>query len=243
VRGLTFAYEGAAERPALTDVHLSIAKGSRVAIVGAVGSGKSTFAHLLAKIYPPPPGTMFAGGEDLAHVPVERIRAGLAFVPQEAFLFSRSLKDNVAFGLPAGGEKAIEEAVRVARLDADLEALPDGLETVVGERGFTLSGGQRQRATLARAIATDSHILVLDDALSSVDATTEQAILDGLVRGRRGRTLILITHRLSTLRAVDRIVVFAGGRVVEDGTHDALLERNGVYARLFLRARMEERLA
>jgi ATP-binding cassette subfamily B protein len=185
---------------------------------------------------------MFAGGEDLAHVPVLRVRAGLAFVPQEAFLFSRSLAENVAFGLPAGGEKAIREAVRAARLDTDLPSLPDGLDTIVGERGFTLSGGQRQRATLARALAVDPNILVLDDALSSVDADTERMILDALAVERRGRTLILITHRLSTLRAVDRIVVLAGGRVVEDGTHDALLARNGVYARLFLRARMEERL-
>jgi ATP-binding cassette subfamily B protein len=243
IRGLTFAYEGATERAALTDVHLMIPKGARVAIVGAVGSGKSTLAHLIAKIYPAPQGTLFVGGEDIASVPVERVRSGVGFVPQEAFLFSRSLRDNVGFGLPSAQNAQIEAAVHEARLDGDLPALPDGLATVVGERGYTLSGGQRQRATLARALATDPNILVLDDALSSVDADTERAILDALAVERRGRTLILISHRLSTLSAVDRIVVLAAGRVVEDGTHDALLAKNGVYARLFDKSRIEERLA
>ncbi|HEX4823623.1 MAG TPA: ABC transporter ATP-binding protein [Candidatus Polarisedimenticolaceae bacterium] len=243
IRGLTFAYPGSEDRPALEDVDLNIPKGSRVAIVGGVGSGKSTLAHLLARVYPVPAGTIAIGGDDLATTPVERVRAGIGFVPQEAFLFSRPLHENVAYGAPGASAARVDEAVALARLTGDLTALPDGLATVVGERGFTLSGGQRQRATLARAIACDPRLLILDDALSSLDAETERMVLLGLDRALAGRTLVLITHRASTLRAVDRIVVLERGRVVEDGPHAALLARGGVYARLFRRLDLEENLA
>ncbi|HJQ97117.1 MAG TPA: ABC transporter ATP-binding protein [Candidatus Polarisedimenticolaceae bacterium] len=241
IRDLTFSYDGDRGTPALSGITVSIPSGSRVAIVGPVGSGKSTLAHLLARIYPAPSGSITIGGEDVSAVPVERVRDGIGFVPQEAFLFSRSLRDNVAFGQPEAPLSEVERAVALSRLDADLPAFPKGLDTIVGERGITLSGGQRQRATLARALLGRPGIVLLDDALSAVDADTERAILTALA-GRTRSTLILITHRFSALHAVDRILVLHEGKLVEDGTHDDLLRADGVYARLHRRQSLEERL-
>jgi ATP-binding cassette subfamily B protein len=241
IRSLTFSYE-AGGPPVLRDVTVRIPVGSRVAVVGPVGSGKSTLLHLLARVYPAPPGTVFLDGRDLTEIPVAENRRTIGLVPQEAFLFSRTLRANVALARPEADDDRVLAAVETAGLAKDLPALPRGLETVIGERGFTLSGGQRQRATIARALLADSPVLVLDDSLSSVDADTEALILAGLERAARGRTLILVTHRPSTLAAVDRILVLDRGSLVEEGTHAELLRRNGTYAALFRRHEMEARL-
>jgi ATP-binding cassette subfamily B protein len=238
VRRLTFRY-GPDRPPALHDVSLRIPAGSSVAIVGPTGSGKTTLAMLLPRLWDPPPGTVFIDGQEIHAIPLRDLRASIGLVPQEAFLFSRTLRENIAFGEPDAG---VEAAARVAGLLPDVGRLPRGWDTLVGERGLMLSGGQRQRATLARALLRDPRILVLDDAFAAVDAETEAGILEHLLDRIRGRTTLVITHRLRVAALLDRILVLDGGRLVEDGTHADLLGQGGLYARLWRRQILESTL-
>lgn len=237
-RHLTFAF-GA--HTVLQDVSVTIPAGSTTAILGATGSGKSTLLSLLPRLHEPPPGTVFLDGTDVRRLPLAALRQAIGFVPQEPFLFSASLADNVAFG--GASSVSVEEAAQIARLDKDVQDFPHGYDTVVGERGITLSGGQKQRTALARALVTNPKILVLDDALSAVDTYTEEEILSRLRGVMRQRTSIIVAHRVSTVRAADQILVLAGGRIAERGTHDELLRHNGLYAEMYRRQLLEEELA
>ena len=228
-----FAYNGA---EILKGVSVRVPAGTTLGILGPTGSGKSTLVALLARLYDPPPGTVRIDGRPVESLPLDGLRAAVAFVPQEAFLFSATIRENIAFGRPDGAPDVLAEVVRDAHLAPDLEDFPRGLDTRVGERGVTLSGGQKQRAALARALAADAPVLVLDDALSAVDSRTETIILENLKRVRRGRTVLIVAHRVSAVRDADRIVYLRDGRIEEEGTHAELIARGGAYARL---ARMQ----
>ena len=241
-RDLTFAYNG---RAVLSNVSARIAPGQVLALVGPTGSGKSTLVDLLPRLFDPPPGTVFVDGVDVRDLPLGRLRGAIGYVPQEPLLFSETVAGNVAFGArrPAGEvSAAVTDAVKLARLDADVARFPNGLDTEVGERGITLSGGQKQRAALARALLGDPRILILDDALSAVDTHTEEEILGRLREVMRRRTTILVAHRISTVREADLILVLDDGRVVERGTHDELVARGGFYAGLHRKQLLEEAL-
>ena len=241
-RDLSFRYRGSS-RDVLDSVSLRIEAGQTVAFVGATGSGKSTLISLLPRLHEPPPGTVFVDGVDVLEIPLERLRRAIGFVPQEPFLFSVTVGENVGFGVPGATEASLRQAAATARLDSDLESFPKGFDTMVGERGITLSGGQKQRTALARAVLTDPAILILDDALSAVDTYTEEEILTRLRGVMRARTALIVAHRVSTVRDADRIVVLDEGRIVEQGSHDELVRLGGSYAELFRKQQLEEELA
>ncbi|MCX8117255.1 MAG: ABC transporter ATP-binding protein/permease [Desulfobacterota bacterium] len=241
VRGLTVSPKNGGP-PILEDVHLNLRPGEKVAIVGRTGSGKTVLCQLLVRMLESPEGTIFYDGHEIHQIPLKVLRSSIGYVPQETFLFSDTVRENIAFGRPEATLKEIEEAARLAQIHDEIKEFPAGLDTVIGEKGITLSGGQRQRIAIARAVLMNAPIFILDDALSSVDLQTEEKILEGLETFLKGRTTLLITHRIAPLRKADRIIVLEKGRVAEMGDHVTLLSRGGLYAKLYWERTMEEEM-
>jgi ATP-binding cassette subfamily B protein len=227
---------------ALNGINLHIAASNTIAIVGHTGCGKSTLVSLIPRLLDPSAGRVLLDGVDLRDLSPGALRRHIGFVPQETFLFSATIAENIAFGVESATESEIQRAAELAGLATDIEGFAAGYQTMVGERGVTLSGGQKQRTAIARALLRDPRILILDDALSSVDTLTEERILKGLAGVMRGRTVILISHRVSTVRQADEIVVLANGRVVERGRHEDLIRSDGYYADLARKQTLEEEL-
>ena len=239
-RDLNFGYNGT---PVLHDINLRIPAGSSLAIVGPTGSGKTTLVSLIPRIYDASPETVLIDGKPIREYPLQVLRPQIGFVPQETFLFSETVRENIAFGKEDATDEEVHSAAEAASIAAEIEDFPEQYRTLVGERGITLSGGQKQRSAIARAVIRNPQVLILDDALSSVDTQTEDKILNHLREIMQGRTTIFISHRVSTVRNADRIAVLHGGRIVEIGTHEELLALNGYYTDLYNKQLLEEELA
>ena len=241
-RNVSVSYPGASA-PALRDVSLRVDRGRSLALIGPVGSGKSTLANLVPRVLDPTSGQLLVDGVDARAIPLAVLRRGIGHVPQETFLFSRTIAENIRLGAPEAEEPDVREAARKAMLAEEADAFPEGLETLVGERGITLSGGQKQRVAVARALLPNPSVVILDDATSSLDAETEHALLERVREGTRDRTLLIVTHRVSSARLADTIAVLDKGAVADTGTHEELLERGGLYARMHDRQKLEEELS
>lgn len=240
-RAVTFAY-GKDREPVLENIDLEIPAGRTVAIVGRTGSGKTSLVQLVPRLFDPTSGQVLIDGVDVREIPLADLRAHIGMVPQETFLFSEKIGENIAFGDPQASREAVENAAQISRIADDLADFPKGYDTVVGERGVTLSGGQKQRTAIARALIRNPRILILDDALSSVDTYTEEKILSGLRGFMKGRTSIIISHRISTVKEADQIVVLEGGGIAEQGDHETLLAKGGLYAEIYQKQLLEEEL-
>jgi len=241
VEKLSFTYPGTDVR-VLEDVSFTLRKGGTLGIVGRTGSGKTTLVELLMRLYDPPRGTVFIGDDDVRDVKLSVLRGLFGYVPQETFLFAMSIADNIAFGNPEISREEIERLASIVDIHDEIETFPDGYDTMVGERGVTLSGGQKQRVAIARALVVNPRILILDDALSSVDTETEAVILESLGNETGNMTRVIIAHRISTIRNADHIIVMDSGRIVESGTHEELLELDGFYAELFRMQQLEREI-
>ncbi|MGF9911631.1 ABC transporter ATP-binding protein [Paenibacillus ehimensis] len=232
IRDLTFAYPEA-KRPSLRNVSLKVPKGSSLAIVGRVGSGKSTLVHLLVRLYNPPKGTVFIDGHDIHEIPLRTLRGQIGIVPQDQFLFSSTIRDNIGFDPKPYSDEQVVEAAKIAQVYENIVEFPNQFDTALGERGISLSGGQRQRVSIARAVIKKPSVLIFDDSLSAVDTITEDLILEGLESVMNRRTTIIIGHRISSVQSADQIVVMDEGRIVERGNHEQLLAVNGIYADMY----------
>lgn len=239
IRDLTFSY---GDRNVLRDIDLTVGHGQTVGIVGRTGSGKSTLLSLLTRAFEPPPGTIFLAGRPIETIPMRQLREWIGMVPQETFLFSESIAENIRFGRPDASDAEVDAFAKEAGLTSDLATFPQGLGTVIGERGITLSGGQKQRTAIARALVREPLILILDDSLSAVDSQTEERILSALRMIREGRTVLIVSHRVSSVKDADTIVVLDDGAIVERGTHESLLAKGGYYADQYRRQTIEAEL-
>jgi len=240
-RHVSFTYDGAAT-PSLQEINFEVAAGSTLAIVGRTGSGKTTLVEMISRVLDPTQGSVLVDGHDARTIPLDVLRSGIGYVPQDVFLFSDSIANNIAFGRMDAGEDAIHNAAEQADLLENVNQFSDGFQTFVGERGITLSGGQKQRVSIARALVRNPSILILDDALSAVDIDTERKILSNIRRQHGVRTIVIVSHRISAVQEADHIIVLEEGSIAESGNHRELIQHGGIYASLYQKQQLEAEL-